>query len=148
MRVCGARIHYCDMLGSMGFVVELEILRGSFLRRGPRQAQICLYLRLLLLHNKGESKGGGWIFREASDRRLLRPHNWACMSNADHLVIFGMENLTSKKTPAIFPKESIEKEFIIDNSAKTDIRNSLNSLSINENTLFPELEHQANYLIK
>ena len=59
-----------------------------------------------------------------------------------------MKNLTSKKKPAIFPKTNIEKEIIIDEDAKLGIRNSLNSLAINENTLFPELEHQANYLVK
>ncbi len=63
-------------------------------------------------------------------------------------LIFGMKNLTSKKKPAIFPKTNIEKEIIIDEDAKLGIRNSLNSLAINENTLFPELEHQANYLVK
>jgi hypothetical protein len=63
-------------------------------------------------------------------------------------LIFGMKNIKSKKTPAIFPKANIEMEFIIDKNAKSAIRNSLNSLSINENTLFPELEHQANYLVR
>jgi len=63
-------------------------------------------------------------------------------------LIFGMKNLNSKAKPAIFPKTNIEKELIIDESAKKAIRNSLNSLAINENTLFPELEHQANYLVR
>ena len=63
-------------------------------------------------------------------------------------LIFGMKSLTSKKTPAIFPKANIEMEIIIDESVKQRIRNSLNSLAINENTLFPELEHQANYLVR
>ncbi len=63
-------------------------------------------------------------------------------------LIFGDKNLASKKDPAIFPKANIEKEIIIDEKAKSNIRNSLNSLAINENTLFPELEHQANYLVR
>jgi hypothetical protein len=63
-------------------------------------------------------------------------------------LIFGMENLISKEKSAIFPDANIEMEFIIDESAKVSIRNSLDSLAINENTLFPELEHQANYLVR
>jgi hypothetical protein len=63
-------------------------------------------------------------------------------------LIFGMRYLTSKRQSAVFPKATIEKEIIIDESAKLGIRISLDSLAINENTLFPELEHQAHYLVR
>jgi len=63
-------------------------------------------------------------------------------------LIFGMEDLSSKKLPAILPSTQIEKEIIIDKGGKGNILKSLKSLAINEYTLFPELEHQANYLIK
>ncbi|MGL4955867.1 MAG: FRG domain-containing protein [Bacteroidales bacterium] len=65
-------------------------------------------------------------------------------------LIFGIKDFSSKNFPAVLSKSSIviEKEFIIDKDCKFAIRNSLNSLAINENTLFPELEHQANYLLR
>jgi len=63
-------------------------------------------------------------------------------------LIFGIQDLNSKERPAIFPSTDIEREIIIDAGSKKAIRNSLNSLSINENTLFPELEHQASYLVR
>ena len=59
-------------------------------------------------------------------------------------LLFGIKSLNSKEEPAVFPEANIEKELIIDESKKTAIRNTLNSLSINENTLFPDLEHLAN----
>jgi hypothetical protein len=63
-------------------------------------------------------------------------------------LIFGMKNLTSKELSAILPSTQIEKEIIIDKSGKANILKSLKSLAINEYTLFPELEHQANFLVK
>ena len=61
-------------------------------------------------------------------------------------LIFGMENIASKEKAALFPDKNIEKEIIINEYIKGDICNSLDSLAINNNTLFPELEYQANYL--
>ena len=58
MRVCGARIHYTAMLGSIEFAVELEILRGSFLRRRPQQAKIS---RILALFQTGLAPQQGGI---------------------------------------------------------------------------------------
>jgi hypothetical protein len=63
-------------------------------------------------------------------------------------LIFGIRFLKSKEFPAVLTSTHIEKEIIIDKSGKTNILKSLKSLAINEYTLFPELEHQANYLVK
>jgi hypothetical protein len=63
-------------------------------------------------------------------------------------LIFGIKNLDSKRYGAILPPSVIVAELKIDQLAKKDILNSLNSLAINESTLFPELEHAASYLRK
>ena len=63
-------------------------------------------------------------------------------------LIFGIEDLSTKKLSAILPSTQIEKEIIIDKVGKGNILKSLKSLAINEYTLFPELEHQANFLMK
>jgi hypothetical protein len=63
-------------------------------------------------------------------------------------ILFGMKYLYSKELPAALPPTQIEKEIIVDGGGKINILKTLKSLAINEYTLFPELEHQANYLIK
>lgn len=61
-------------------------------------------------------------------------------------LIFGIKDLTTKLEPAILPTSVVVAELKIDMSAKKDILKSLDSLAINEGTLFPELEHAASYL--
>ena len=63
-------------------------------------------------------------------------------------LIFGIKDLNTKKEPAVLLPSVVVAELIIDKTAKKDIQTSLNSLSINESTLFPELEHAASYLRK
>lgn len=61
-------------------------------------------------------------------------------------LIFGVKDLTTKLEPATLPSSVIVAELKVDSSAKKDILKSLDSLAINESTLFPELEHAASYL--
>ncbi|MFP5471972.1 MAG: FRG domain-containing protein, partial [Bacteroidia bacterium] len=61
-------------------------------------------------------------------------------------LIFGIKDLKSKLEPAILPPSVIVAELKIDKTAKKEILKSLDSLAINESTLFPELEHAASYL--
>lgn len=61
-------------------------------------------------------------------------------------LIFGIKSLSSKLEAAILPPSMVVAECVIDHSAKNNILNSLNSLAINESTLFPELEHAAIFL--
>jgi len=63
-------------------------------------------------------------------------------------LIFGIKDLNTKTQSAILPSSVIVAELIIDKDAKRHIQTSLNSLSINESTLFPELEHAATFLRK
>lgn len=63
-------------------------------------------------------------------------------------LIFGIKDLNTKMESAILPSSVVVAELKIDTTAKKDILNSLNSLAINESTLFPELEHAASYLRK
>jgi len=61
-------------------------------------------------------------------------------------LIFGIKDLNTKLEPATLQPSVIVAELNIDKSAKKDILKSLDSLAINESTLFPELEHAASYL--
>ena len=79
----------------------------------------------------------------------VKLNNNRILRQSGSFLIFGISNLHSKIKTIDFQNSDIiiEKEFIIDKNAKNRIRKSLNLLSINENTLFPELEYQVNNLI-
>ena len=78
----------------------------------------------------------------------VKLNNNRIVSQSGAFLIFGIKNITSKKDPAILPKYNIDKKIIINKNLKGDLQQLLKSLAINENTLFPELEHQANYLVR
>ena len=63
-------------------------------------------------------------------------------------LIFGVKDLNTKIEPAIIPTSIIVNQLLIDKTAKKSILASLNSVAINESTLFPELEHAASSLRK
>jgi hypothetical protein len=76
----------------------------------------------------------------------VKLNNNRIVSQSGAFLIFGIENINSKKLPAILPEYNIEKKIIIKKSIKEDLLQYLKTLAINETKLFPELEHQANYL--
>jgi len=78
----------------------------------------------------------------------VKLNNNRIVSQSGAFFIFGMRNLSSKKKPVILPPYNIGKKLIIKKEFKEGFRHLLDSLAINENTLFPELEHQANYLVR
>lgn len=76
----------------------------------------------------------------------VKLNNNRIVKQSGAFLIFGIHTIHSKEWPALLKKDTIAEEFLIDKDFKQEIRNSLDALSINETTLFPELEHQANYL--
>lgn len=114
---------------------------------------------------KGFSKGFGHLIHEIREEKphfldniadeldiesvfpvKVKLNNNRIVRQSGAFLIFGMEDLTSKEKPAIFPNWIIEDELLIDELAKNSILKALDSLAINKNTLFPELDYQANYL--
>lgn len=78
----------------------------------------------------------------------VKMNNNRIIRQSGAFLIFGIKNLKTKKESATLPASLVVTELKIDMSVKKGILNSLNSLSINESTLFPELEHAAGFLRK
>ena len=78
----------------------------------------------------------------------VKLNNNRIVSQSGAFFIFGIENLTSKLKPASLSSPIIDKQIIIPNKSKAGLIEILEKLAINETTLFPELEHQAKYLIR
>jgi hypothetical protein len=78
----------------------------------------------------------------------VKLNNNRIVGQSGAFLIFGIEDLTSKEKPAVLSSYSITKEIIIRKNDKVTYKEILKTLAINETTLFPELEHQANFLVR
>jgi hypothetical protein len=78
----------------------------------------------------------------------VKLNNNRIVSQSGAFLIFGINDLVSKEDPAILSPLNIYKSIIITKDLKEDFAKLLKKLAINETTLFPELEHQANYLVR
>ncbi|HML72293.1 MAG TPA: FRG domain-containing protein [Macellibacteroides fermentans] len=85
----------------------------------------------------------------------VKQSNSRIIKQSGALIIFGINN--EKSIPAKIPENWIlnnkigrtkKIEFIINKDQKKDLLNELNTLGINEASLFPELDNQAKYLKK
>ncbi len=76
----------------------------------------------------------------------VKLNNNRIVRQSGSFLIFGIKDLNSKLEAATLPTTLIVTELQIDKDAKNYILKSLDSLAINESTLFPELDHAASYL--
>src|SRR5690606_22871596 len=111
----------------------------------------------LLLHEIKEEKSYfNNIIRENDIERVVavkvKQSNSRIIKQSGAFLIFGING--NKLNPArisfnwILNLKATNVDFNINNDSKENILDELNVLGINEATLFPELEYQAEYLIK
>jgi len=96
------------------------------------------YIDTLKKENKIDIKRVFTVKAKLNNDRIIR--------QSGAFLLFGVGDLKSKEKAAILSRGSIEDEIIIGDWAKKEILTVLDALSINERTMFPELEYQAKYL--
>ena len=109
----------------------------------------------LLLHEIKEEKGYFQPIINPNDLEKVvavkvKQSNSRIIKQSGSFLIFGIND--EKNKPALVPEKWIveikkeELDFTVNHESKKEILRELDTLEINESTLFPELENQSRYL--